>query len=559
VESVIYTFTDAPDGGYPNGIISDSKGNLYGTASSGGTGTSCYDYLGSCGMVFELVRQANGPWKEEVLHSFNSTDGAYPYSSLTFDASGNLYGTTLDGGSFGGTVFQLSKGAANNWTESVLWNFTGGTDGANPYTGVLFGSAGQIYGTASLGGGTAGNGTAFELNADPHGQWKEKTMCNFADGSGDSPMTNLIFDSVGNLYGTASRGGKYGFGAVYELVVSGHGTWTEKILYDFPTGDVSQGQGFGAGPSNLVFDTAGNLYGETQYGGSAGFGSIFELSPSSSGWTEKDVYLFSGGADGTYPQGGLVLDAAGNLYGTTEKGGTGCKQSGCGTVFELQGAVNKIILYHFAGGTTDGQNPVTSLTFDQAGNLYGTTLGGGVNGGNNCGIGCGSVFELSPVSGGGWKESGIYFFTEKHGDGAIPNAGLVIDGSGNLYGTTSTGGLQDEACGIGCGTAFKVSPVSGGGLTESVIYAFTAPAPAAGLVFDSQGNLYGTTNSYSSTVFELSPQSNGGWSETTLYTFAYGNGQYPQSSLIVDAAGNLYGTTAGGGSTGGGTVFEITP
>jgi uncharacterized repeat protein (TIGR03803 family) len=228
-------------------------------------------------------------------------------------------------------------------------------------------------------------------------------------------------------------------------------------------------------------------------------------------------------------------------------------------VFELQGAVNKIILYHFAGGTTDGQNPVTSLTFDQAGNLYGTTLGGGVNGGNNCGIGCGSVFELSPVSGGGWKESGIYFFTEKHGDGAIPNAGLVIDGSGNLYGTTSTGGLQDEACGIGCGTAFKVSPVSGGGLTESVIYAFTAPAPAAGLVFDSQGNLYGTTNSYSSTVFELSPQSNGGWSETTLYTFAYGNGQYPQSSLIVDAAGNLYGTTAGGGSTGGGTVFEITP
>ena len=373
---------------------------------------------------------------------------------------------------------------------------------------------------------------------------------------------NVIFDSAGNLYGTNSRGGKYGFGSVYELTPSGNGAWKEQVIYNFLTGSVYNGEAEGSGPSNLILmapeifmarllpEAARDLeaYSSCLRWAAVGWEKLCILS-----WVEQT---------GASPQGGLVWDAAGNLYGTTQTGGTGtgCHKAACGTVFELSAAGStwtKATLYNFQGGTTDGEDPVAGLIFDKAGNLYGTTEGGGVDGGNNCGIGCGAVFELSP-SNGGWKESILHFFTEKGGDGAIPQAGLVLDGAGNLYGTTPTGGLQNETCGIGCGTVYELSSVSGGGWKETVIYEFTQlNGPADRVAFDREGNLYGTT---SSLVFELSPAGGGEWNETTLYTFGpfgSGDGYDPEASLVLDQAGNLYGTTPDGGSAQGGTVFEI--
>jgi uncharacterized repeat protein (TIGR03803 family) len=559
-ESVLYTFTDGPDGGYPSPVIFDDAGNLYGTTASGGTGTACEGF--PCGTVFELVSSGAG-FTERVIYNFNFSDGQAPEGILTFDRAGSLYGTTYAGGTADlGTVFGLSREANGRWSENVLWNFTGGNDGANPYYGVTLGTAGQIYGTTIRYGGATGNGTAFELTSSANGQWMETTISHFADGSGNGPTTNLTADAAGNFYGTTAYGGTNGAGSVYELTPAGSGMWNEKILYSFAAGGLANG-GTVTSPSNLILDAAGNLYGETEYGG-LGNGTVFELSPVGGSWTEKDIYTFAGGKDGTYPQGGLIFDQAGNLYGTTQLGGTGggCPHNGCGTVFELSasgGGWGKKILYNFAGGTTDGSNPVAGVVFDGAGNLYGTTLGGGPSGGNNnCGIGCGGVFELA-ASNGGWKETPLYFFTEKHGDGALPYGGLVVDTAGNLYGTTRSGGLQNEACGIGCGTVFEISPASGG-WSESVLYQFPEFfGPLAGLVSDRAGNLYGTN---AGTVFELSPASGGGWSETTLYTFGSSgseDGADPEASLILDGAGNLYGTTIVGGSAGGGTVFEITP
>lgn len=558
-EKVLYAFTGGTDGGEPDNIISDSAGNLYGATAVGGSSTACRGY--SCGAVFELS-SSGGAWAESVLYSFQDTDGESPAGALTFGKGGTLLGTTVSGGTSGaGTVFQLTP-SNGQWSESVLWDFTGGKDGWEPFFGVTLGAAGQVFSTAIYGGGNTGNGTVIELTGTQSGLWKETTLDAFVDGSGDGPLVNVIFDSAGNLYGTNSRGGKYGFGSVYELTPSGNGAWKEQVIYNFLTGSVYNGEAEGSGPSNLIFDGAGNLYGETSTGGSAGFGSVFELSPVGSSWVGKTLYSFVGGTDGASPQGGLVWDAAGNLYGTTQTGGTGtgCHKAACGTVFELSAAGStwtKATLYNFQGGTTDGEDPVAGLIFDKAGNLYGTTEGGGVDGGNNCGIGCGAVFELSP-SNGGWKESILHFFTEKGGDGAIPQAGLVLDGAGNLYGTTPTGGLQNETCGIGCGTVYELSSVSGGGWKETVIYEFTQlNGPADRVAFDREGNLYGTT---SSLVFELSPAGGGEWNETTLYTFGpfgSGDGYDPEASLVLDQAGNLYGTTPDGGSAQGGTVFEI--
>jgi uncharacterized repeat protein (TIGR03803 family) len=560
-ETVLHTFTDGADGGYPGGMISDNAGNFYGETSDGGTGTGCSGF--PCGTVFELSL-TNGQWTENVLHNFHGSDGDAPEGVLALGAGGTLYGATRYGGTAGdGTVFELTPGANGQWTEAVLWNFVGGNDGSQPTFGVNLGSGGQVYGTAIYGGGTTGNGTVIELTSSGNGKWSEATLTNFADGSGYAPQANLVGDAAGNLYGTSSYGGEYGFGSVFKLVPEANGAWTESVIYNFPTGLISQGRGFGSGPSNLIIDDAGNLYGETEYGGTAGYGTVFELSPAGAGWSEKDLYAFAGGTDGVDPKGGLVRDAAGNLYGTTQTGGdgTGCHRAACGTVFELSasgGGWSKTILYNFAGGTADGENPAGGLVFDGAGNLYGTTVGGGIVGGNNCGIGCGTVYELSP-SNGGWKESVLHLFTEKKGDGAIPYGGLVVDAAGNLYGTTSTGGTQNETCGIGCGTVFEMSPVSGG-WSETVVYQFTQLGGSqAGLVFDHAGNLYGTTPP---SVFELSPKAGGGWSETTVYTFGpagSGDGNYADGNLMIDESGNLYGTTAGGGGAQGGTVFEITP
>jgi uncharacterized repeat protein (TIGR03803 family) len=320
----------------------------------------------------------------------------------------------------------------------------------------------------------------------------------------------VIADSAGNLYGTTTQGGTAGFGTVFELTHSASG-WHETTLYNFTTGG-----GTYSVHSALIFDSAGNLYGETSNGGSAGLGTVFRLSPAAGGkWTEKDLFTFTGSATGVEPWGGLAFDAEGSLYGAALHGGnhpTGCS-SGCGVVFKLtpeNGQWKEDILYKFAGGN-DGAQPATNLIFDQVGNMYGTTAAGGILA-QECGTGCGTIFKLTPASGGGFTESVLYRFTGVHGDGASPGPGVVFDQAGNLYGSTGYGGNHGTTCAnSGCGV-----------------------------------------------VFQLSPQS-GGWKENILYTFLGSDGTFPNGQLIFDEAGNLYGTTEGGLFGDWGSVFELSP
>ncbi|MFZ0319285.1 MAG: choice-of-anchor tandem repeat GloVer-containing protein [Candidatus Sulfotelmatobacter sp.] len=570
--TTLYTFTVGADGANPSGgLIFDSAGNLDGTTSDGGTGTGCYD--GSpCGTVFQLVPESNGQWSEKVLYSFNGTDGAAPEGTLLLDQSGNLYGTTGGGGSLGfGTAFKLTY-SSGQWNESVLWNFTGGSGGQNPQYGVIAGTAGQLYGASTYIYSSPGEGTVFELTTNASGTWSETTLTTFPAADGGLPQASLIADSSGNLYGVTSQYGSNAFGTVFKLERSSKG-WKESILYNFTSG-TSAGTYFYSDPSNLILDSSGNLYGETSYGGSAGDGMVFELSPDSGGkWTEKTLLTFTSTSTGTRPFGGLIFDSEGNLYGTTESGGTvknGCA-SGCGTVFKLSpapGAWTETILYNFAGGSSDGSEPSAGVIFDQAGNLYGTTSFGGIKA-IECGGGCGTVFKLTPNAGGAWTESLLYEFTGAQGDGGTPDAGVIFDQAGNLYGTTSLGGNHGYVCGTnGCGIVYELSPHSGN-WSQTVLYTFQGTEgafPVAGLIFDPAGNLFGTTEGglfgLWGSVFELSPASGGSWSYSTVYyypTVGGGDGYFPEAGLTLGQSGILYGTTAGGGAENGGTVFQLTP
>src|ERR1022692_2364418 len=258
--------------------------------------------------------------QEKVLHNFNhdGTDGWRPEAGLIFDAAGNLYGTTSQGGSSAvGAVFELTPAAGGTWTEKVLHSFLNdGTDGVNPVAGLIFDGAGNLYGTTYQ-GGTYGDGTVFELTPAAGGTWTEQVLHNFnydsTDGAG--PHAGLIFDAAGNLYGTAASGGTYSYGTAFELTPAAGGTWTEKVLWNFGSGaDGSYPQG------GLIFDAAGNLHGTTTSGGAHGPGTVFELMPAGGGtWSERVVHSFGNGADGSGPYAGLIFDAAGNLYGTTHQ------------------------------------------------------------------------------------------------------------------------------------------------------------------------------------------------------------------------------------------------
>lgn len=374
---------------------------------------------------------------------------------------------------------------------------------------------------------------------------------------GDTPEAGLIFDSAGNLYSTTTYGSTYNDGTVFELSppASVASAWTERARHVFGSGG-HDGAGTFAG---VIFDFAGNLYGVTGSGGLYGYGNVFELSPSSGGgWTEKIIHNFNqDGTDGTYPFGGLVFDTAGNLYGTTTYGGANNQ----GVVFELtpSGSLwTETIIHSFFTGVGDGANPEGTLIIDAAGNLYGTAPDGGAFGTDFYGV----VFKLSPGTGGTWTETVIHSFG--HGsDGNTPQAALLMDSSGNLYGTTSYGGADNK------GTAFELTPTGGGSYTEKLLHSFGSSTidgndPVDSLVMDSSGNLYGTTAAAGlygfGTAFELSPRTGGGWTERTLHEFGSGvDGQFPVGNLIFDASGNLYGTTLGGGAYAYGTVFEIIP
>jgi uncharacterized repeat protein (TIGR03803 family) len=387
-----------------------------------------------------------------------------------------------------------------------------------------------------------------------------------ANGSGYSPIS-VTFDAAGNLYGTLNYGGSGvcpnrtdGCGTAFELSPNGSGGWTRKTLHNFP----ANGSDGYYPEAKLILDAAGNLYGTTLYGGSRHYGTVFELMPQANGkWTEKILHTFSNdGTDGKYPWAGLVFDAAGNLYGTTFEGGTyTICAGGCGVVFELSptgsGMWTEKILLDFGSGYTDAYAPDQgSLIIDGGGNLYGTSGGGGT-------YGSGTAFELSPAAGGSWTETTLHNFGAAE-DGSFPEGGLVFDSAGNLYGTTSAGGAY------GFGTAFQLTPAEGGNWTETIMHSFDQETgdgtlPRADLILDSAGNVYGTTleggASAIGTVFELSPSIGGSWTETILHSFQDNgkDGAYPGTSLIFDSFGNLYGTTAAGGEKSGGTVFELTP
>jgi uncharacterized repeat protein (TIGR02543 family) len=398
------------------------------------------------------------------------------------------------------------------------------------------------------GGGCSGTGPCIvtmtqnqSATATFTGQ-QDMVMHSFGNGNdGQNPVGGLVSDSAGNLYGTTSKNGLYGKGTVFKLSPDG----TETILHNF--GNSNDGQ---TPLGNLIFDAAGNLYGTTSAGGIYGNGTAFELSPNG---TETVLYNFGNGVDGQNPAAGLVFDSSGNLYGTTVNGGS----FGGGTAFELSPYNGRCCrespVYSFGNGN-DGRNPQAGLVFDSAGNLYGTTANGGLYSG-------GTIFQLSPDSGRCCRENPVYSFGSG-GDGKNPYAGVVLDNAGNLYGTTVNGGAN------GSGTAFEVSP-NGGGWTEAFLHSFGSGSdgqnPYAGLVFDGSGNLYGTTANgglYSEgMVFELSQYANRCCRENPVYNFGFSanDGQHPKAGLIIDSSGNLDGTAVNGGSFGGGTVFGILP
>jgi uncharacterized repeat protein (TIGR03803 family) len=388
----------------------------------------------------------------------------------------------------------------------VLYSFSAGADGGGVWERVALDTLGNLYGTTS-GGGAYGYGTVFELTPTSHGPWKESVLHSFMlnDVDGAEPMANLILDSVGNLYGTAPLGGAYDRGSAFQLS-PGSGGWTLSVLYSFCT---LSGCSDGSAPkAGLVMDKAGNLYG-TAFG-------AFELAPGSGGWTESVIYPFCldpncNPQNGSDPAGGLIFDTAGNLYGATTYGGDlSCGNgNGCGTVYELTlsgGTWNETVLYSFGSIVNDGQLPgIEQLAMDTSGNLYGTTGQGGTH---ICfgTVGCGTVFKLTKGSNGTWKETVLHNFSGG-ADGGSPVGGLLIKG-GALYGATAFGGSPNCGCGV---------------------------------------------------VYKLSPGSGGRWTTTILHTFLGSDGAQHTDGLISDNKGRLYGTTVTGGKGGAGEVYELIP
>ncbi len=395
-----------------------------------------------CLSVAALILVTGQVWAAsngKLLYSFTGgNDGGDPATRLVFDNSGNAYGTTVTGGFFGcGTVFQLTP-AGGGFEESVLYSFSCGADGKNPYGGVTLDGAGNLYGTTVAGGSGGacagdGCGTVFQLTKSGN-TWSETAIYNFTGGSdGFGPGAGLARDQAGNLYGTTPDGGAHSAGVVFELSPMQNGSWKQTVLHAFTGGNDGGVGSLGV----LLLDTAGNLYGTAELGGAHQAGTVFELTPSSPGqWTFTTLHAFKGTPDAGFPYGGLILDSNGHLYGTTYYGG----KYGSGAVFEMgmvSGKWAEGVLYSFTGGS-DGGNSTSTLVFDSLGNLYGTTSAGG-----NAGCGCGTVFQLTPTRSGTWKESTLHAFGNSP-DGANPYYGLNPDAAGHLFSTTAVGGAHGQ-------------------------------------------------------------------------------------------------------------------
>jgi len=386
----------------------------------------------------------------QVLQSFgtgNLYKGSDLYAGIIMDSQGNLYGAAESGGPRGfGVIYELSPTTTTGggWTETVLYNFKGGTgDGAGPHATLFADSAGNLYGTTAAGGTRSstcrtGCGTVFML-MPAAGQWQETVLYRFTGGTdGATPYAGVVMDTAGNLYGTTISGGASDAGAVYKLTPGAIGEWTETVVYSFG------GHPDGASPyPTPILDAAGNLYGTTNTGGTHNLGIVYMLAvqPDSS-FAEHVVHTFAGGADGANPLAGLTFDQNGNLYGTTSYGGT----ANCGIAFALEpdaeGGWTEHLLHTFLGAPYDGENP-NGLTFDAQGNIYGTTSGGGVDN-------PGTIFKMTHTST-GWQEIVLYNFTAGD-DGAYPFSGVALDHAGNIYGTTLWGGRAGSTIG---GVAFR--------------------------------------------------------------------------------------------------------
>ena len=375
---------------------------------------------------------------ERVIYSFTGgADGGYPDSDLVMDRAGNLYGTTVEGGLGSGTVFKLTQ-SGNAWTETVLYAFKGGEGGAQPYGGVTLDLQGNIYGTTVVGGLSigpcvdSGCGVVFKLT-NCGGIWTEAVIHSFTGGhDGYGPGAGLTFDRHGNLYGMTPTGGANGLGVVYQLKPGANGTWQESVIHAF-TGD---DDGASASAGRLILDTAGNLYGVATTGGANDDGTAFELRPTPSGWRFKTLYAFEGDPYPGYPYGALAFDSSGNLYGTTYYGGA----NDLGSVYELSpagGLWTETVLYSFKGGT-DGSSPISNVVFDDKGNVYGTTSEGGAG---QCS--CGTVFKLTRGSSGTWTETVVHSFKGAPDGGFVYN-GMIRGPAESFFGTTVHGGIYNE-------------------------------------------------------------------------------------------------------------------
>jgi uncharacterized repeat protein (TIGR03803 family) len=416
--STLYNFQSTnDDAANPIGGLVEYNGDLFGTTSAGGAGTAC---SGGCGTIFELTPQPGGGYSETILWSFTGgSDGYFPAGDLLVDSSGNLFGTTVDGGTnYSGTIFELTRNsgypAGYSPNLTTLFAFPGCVEagGCEPLGGLVEDSSGNLYGTAYAGGAYR-NGLVYELpylSASKLYATDITVLYSFeGNGDGENPTSRLVMYQ-GNLFGAAAFGGNPtdGAGSVFELTQStGYRVIAE--LYQFTYGDSTDGI-FPFG--DMVADSAGNLYGTTLYEGASGYGTIFEMVNSSGGYSEKTLYSFGANSgDGEHSYGGLAIDSSGNLYGTTIEGGTSTACSsvgGCGTVFELPYnsvsqtyAAAPTTIENFTGGS-DGASPAATLLVDSLGNLYGSTGGGGNTGCQGYAAsffsffpGCGTVFEIS--------------------------------------------------------------------------------------------------------------------------------------------------------------------
>jgi uncharacterized repeat protein (TIGR03803 family) len=387
----------------------------------------------------------------EVLHSFfGRGDGDYPYAGVSLDKAGNIYGTTFYGGFFKaaqcsgwgcGIAFKLNAGGQ----QTVIYSFKGRGSGVSPTAGLVRDAQGNLYGD-TLSGGDVNNcnppfgcGMVFKIDTSGH----ETALHKFEGGNdGTQPQSTLILDAAGNLYGTTVGGGAGFDGTVFKIDPTGN----ETVLHAF------KGRLDGSVPlQGLVLDAQGNLYGSTEFGGTAkscgdgGCGVVYKISPAGQ---ETILYNFSGGADGSEAGDALVIDADGNLYGTTGSGGDlDCfKPFGCGVIFKIDPSGTESVLFTFTNEITTGYNPISGLIRDPSGNLYGTTYRGGANG-------MGTVFKLDTAG----NETLLHSFTGG-ADGAYPEAGLAMDAAGNLYGTAAVGGRPGCWSSQGCGVVFKITP-----------------------------------------------------------------------------------------------------